>query len=68
VYTRTRGTAPNGRGWLSALRSRAGCCSCSAPAAAAGLYGSLPVSWSDPFMMRRLLWHLLGKLNPTAQA
>jgi hypothetical protein len=36
--------------------------------AAAGLYGSLPVSWSDPFMMRRLLWDLLGKLKPTAQA
>jgi hypothetical protein len=36
--------------------------------AAAGLYGSLPASWSDPFMMRRLLWDLLGKLKPTAQA
>jgi hypothetical protein len=37
-------------------------------AAAAGLYGALPVPWSDPFMMRRLLWDLLGKLKPTAQA
>jgi hypothetical protein len=36
--------------------------------AAAGLYGALPVPWSDPFMMRRLLWDLLGKLKPTAQA
>jgi len=33
-----------------------------------GLYGQFPVSWSDPFMMRRLLWDLLGKVKPTAQA
>jgi len=33
-----------------------------------GLYGQFPVSWSDPFMMRRLLWDLLGKIKPTAQA
>jgi hypothetical protein len=42
--------------------------SSSSQQAAAGLYGALPVPWSDPFMMRRLLWDLLGKLKPTAQA
>ena len=32
-----------------------------------GLYSNLPVSWSDPCLMRRLLWELLGKLKPAAQ-
>jgi hypothetical protein len=46
--------------------------SSSAAAAAAGgeaggLYGNLPVPWSDPCLMRRLLWELLGKLKPAAQ-
>jgi hypothetical protein len=35
--------------------------------ASAGLYGRFPVPWSDPFMMRRLLWDLLGRVKPTAQ-
>jgi hypothetical protein len=38
-----------------------------AGAAGGGLYSNLPVSWSDPCLMRRLLWELLGKLKPTAQ-
>jgi hypothetical protein len=38
-----------------------------AAAAGGGLYGNLPVSWSDPCLMRRLLWELLGKLKPSAQ-
>jgi hypothetical protein len=29
---------------------------------------SEPVHYSDPFMWRRLLWQLLGKLSPQAQA
>lgn len=27
-----------------------------------------PVPYDDPFLMRRLLWRLLGKLSPEAQA
>jgi len=42
--------------------------SSSSSSGSAGLYGQFPVSWSDPFMMRRLLWDLLGKIKPTAQA
>eukprot|EP00775_Hariotina_reticulata_P007198 gene7198-7412_t len=30
-------------------------------------FSSPAVSWTDPFMWRRLLWQLLGKLNPAAQ-
>jgi hypothetical protein len=55
-----------------AAAAAAGACSSSSGSSsspdAAGLYGALPVPWSDPFMMRRLLWDLLGKLKPTAQA
>jgi hypothetical protein len=30
-------------------------------------YSGFPVPWSDAFMMRRLLWDLLGRIKPTAQ-
>jgi hypothetical protein len=38
------------------------------PKASTGLYDSFPVHWSDPYLMRRLLWDLLGRVKPTAQA
>jgi hypothetical protein len=40
------------------------------PCPAAGEVGDFsdPVPYSDPFMWRRLLWQLLGKLSPEAQA
>ena len=31
-------------------------------------YGSWPVAYDDPFLWRRLMWRLLGKLSPEAQA
>jgi hypothetical protein len=39
-----------------------------APAAACYIPGSPQQAWRDPFMWRRLLWGLLGRLKPTAQA
>jgi hypothetical protein len=41
--------------------------SSSSPKASTGLYDSFPVHWSDPYLMRRLLWDLLGRVKPTAQ-
>jgi len=32
------------------------------------LYSSWPVAYDDPFLWRRLMWKLLGKLSPHAQA
>jgi hypothetical protein len=30
-------------------------------------YSGFPAGWSEPFMMRHLLWDLLGRIKPTAQ-
>jgi hypothetical protein len=33
-----------------------------------GVFTCFPVQYDDPFLYRRLLWQLLGKLSPEAQA
>jgi hypothetical protein len=40
----------------------------SSSSSSSGGSSELPVPYSDPFMWRRLLWQLLGKLSPQAQA
>ncbi|KAF6256665.1 hypothetical protein COO60DRAFT_1640546 [Scenedesmus sp. NREL 46B-D3] len=66
-------TADASHWWSSALRSAlqqqqhsSGSRTKGQPAPAPSLHEAVP--YSDPFMWRRLLWQLLGKLSPEAQA